>query len=59
LERSPSTYDEQIAVAAPRSEAGAIVMAYFVGLDVNNFVFLTAGVGGLAGGMVLTAFNTM
>ena len=36
LERSPSTYDEQIGVAlAPRSEEGAIAMTLFVGLDVS------------------------
>ena len=37
LERSPSTYDEQIGVAlAPRSEEGAIAMTLFVGLDVSG-----------------------
>src|SRR6516165_7099742 len=36
IERSPSTYEEQIGVAlAPRSEEGAIAMTLFVGLDVS------------------------
>jgi transposase len=36
IERSPSTYDEQIGVTfAPRSEEGAIAMTLFVGLDVS------------------------
>jgi uncharacterized membrane protein len=41
------------------AHSGLKQATYEIGNTLNNFVFLTAGVGGLAGGMVLTAFNTM
>jgi uncharacterized membrane protein len=41
------------------AHSGLKTVTYEVGNTLNNFLFLTAGVGGLAGGLLLTTFNTM
>jgi uncharacterized membrane protein len=52
----------QATPAAPKAtfaHSGLKQGTYEIGNTLNNFAFLTAGVGGLAGGLLLTTFNTM
>ena len=44
---------------ASLSHSGVKQITYEIGNTLNNFVFLTAGVGALGGGLLLTTFNTL
>jgi len=41
------------------AHSGVKQITYEIGNTLNNFVFLTAGVGALGGGLLLTTFNTL
>ena len=41
------------------AHSGMKTVTYEIGNTLNNFAFLTVGVGGLTGGVLLTAFNTL
>ncbi len=41
------------------AHSGLKTVTYEIGNTLNNFAFLTVGAGGLTGGVLLTAFNTL
>jgi uncharacterized membrane protein len=55
----PLAQTQAPAVKTSFAHSGLKTATYEIGNAIDNFVFLTAGAGGLAGGLLLTSFNTV
>ena len=56
---SAPALDGTSSTKASFAHSGMKTVTYEIGNTLNNFAFLTVGVGGLTGGVLLTAFNTL